>query len=113
MELWLKEVAEAVGLLLEAIVVLVVTAGSLRAIFDLSRAAIRRSLDIGRARIIWVRFAASILLALEFALGADLVQTAIAPSWDEIGQLAAIAAIRTALGFFLGRDIEVFGSTEE
>jgi len=45
-------------------------------------------------------------LGLEFLLAADVLRTAIAPSFEEIGQLAAIAAIRTALNFFLGREIE-------
>jgi uncharacterized membrane protein len=45
-------------------------------------------------------------LALEFELGADVLRTAIAPTWSEIGQLAAVAAIRTALNFFLQREID-------
>ena len=57
-------------------------------------------------RRIWVRFASSIVLSLEFALAADIIDTAITPSWDDIGRLAAIAAIRTGLNFFLSRDIE-------
>ena len=57
-------------------------------------------------RRIWVRFASWIVLALEFALASDIVATAITPSWNDIGQLAAIAAIRTGLNFFLSRDIE-------
>ena len=40
-------------------------------------------------------------LALEFQLAADILKTAVAPTWDEIGQLAAIAVLRTALNFFL------------
>jgi uncharacterized membrane protein len=40
-------------------------------------------------------------LALEFQLGADILSTAIAPSWDEIGKLGAIAVIRTGLNYFL------------
>jgi uncharacterized membrane protein len=62
--------------------------------------------DLKLKKEIWRRFAASILLALEFALGADIARTAIAPTWAEIGQLAAIAAIRTFLNFFLERDLE-------
>ena len=54
---------------------------------------------------IWLHYAAWILLALEFALAADLIDTVVAPSWEEIGQLAAIAGIRIALGYFLGRDV--------
>lgn len=58
------------------------------------RTAIR--LDLGR----------SLALSLEFLLAADIVQTAIAPTWEETGKWAAIAAIRTALNVFLAREIE-------
>ena len=44
-------------------------------------------------------------LALEFQLGADILSTAVSPSWDEIGKLGAIAVIRTALNFFLSREL--------
>jgi uncharacterized membrane protein len=46
------------------------------------------------------------LLALEFALAADILRTAIAPGREEIGKPAAIAALRTVLNFFLQREIE-------
>src|SRR5262245_35912941 len=45
-------------------------------------------------------------LGLEFALAADILRTAIAPTWRDIGQLASIAVLRTALNFFLEREIE-------
>jgi uncharacterized membrane protein len=54
---------------------------------------------------VWTKFAGTIALALEFALAADIADTAVKPTWEEIGQLAAIAAIRTALNLFLERDI--------
>lgn len=44
-------------------------------------------------------------LGLEFQLASDVLRTAIAPSFRELGQLAAVAAIRTALNFFLAREI--------
>lgn len=56
-------------------------------------------------------------LALEFLLAADILKTAVAPTWDEIGQLASIIVIRTALNFFLQREIDlankVGGSSSE
>jgi uncharacterized membrane protein len=55
---------------------------------------------------IWMHFATWLLLGLEFELAADVIRTAIAPSWSDIGQLASIAAIRTFLSFFLDKDIE-------
>jgi uncharacterized membrane protein len=45
-------------------------------------------------------------LGLEFQLAADILRTAVAPSFTELAQLAAIAAIRTALNFFLSREIK-------
>lgn len=45
-------------------------------------------------------------LALEFELAADILRTAVAPTWNEIGQLAAIIVLRTALNFFLRKEIE-------
>ena len=44
-------------------------------------------------------------LALEFTLAADILNTAITPTWDEILKLAAIASLRTALNYFLGLEI--------
>ena len=52
-------------------------------------------LDVGRF----------LALGLEFQLASDLLRTAVAPSFEEIGKLAAVAAIRTALNFFLRREI--------
>lgn len=44
-------------------------------------------------------------LALEFQLAADILKTAVAPTWDDIGKVAAIIALRTLLNFFLEREI--------
>ncbi|MDG4825867.1 DUF1622 domain-containing protein [Asanoa sp. WMMD1127] len=45
-------------------------------------------------------------LGLEFQLAGDILRTAVSPSFNEIGQLAAIATIRTALNWTLRREIE-------
>ncbi|MGW7356263.1 DUF1622 domain-containing protein [Streptomyces sp. NPDC054802] len=55
-----------------------------------------------RIRLTLGRF---LVLGLEFQLAGDVLRTAVAPSFTEIGQLAAIAGIRTALNYFLGREI--------
>jgi uncharacterized membrane protein len=44
-------------------------------------------------------------LALEFLFGADILRTAVEPTWEEIARLAAIAAIRTSLNYFLQREL--------
>lgn len=103
MEELFRTIAEAVALGLEIAVVITVTIGAVEAISIIARAMVRRE-EHGLRRG-WLRFATWVLISLEFALGADLVETAIAPTWDDIGMLGAIAAIRTVLGYFLGRDI--------
>ena len=44
-------------------------------------------------------------LGLEFQLASDVLRTAVSPSFEELGKLAAVAAIRTALNYFLSREI--------
>ena len=65
-----------------------------------------------------VQFGSSVAVALELMLGADVLATAVAPSWNDIGKLAAIAVIRTALNYFLERELrhinkEKMKSTEQ
>ncbi|WP_420596402.1 DUF1622 domain-containing protein [Deinococcus sp.] len=53
-----------------------------------------------------LKLAQWLAVALEFELAADILRTAIAPTWDEIGKLAAIAALRTLLNYFLQQEID-------
>lgn len=53
-----------------------------------------------------VRFGSSVGVALELLLGADVLSTAVAPNWNDIGQLAAIATIRTILNYFLEKELK-------
>jgi uncharacterized membrane protein len=48
----------------------------------------------------------SFSLGLAFLIGASILKTILAPTWNDIGQLAAIIALRTGLNFFLLRDVE-------
>jgi len=85
--------------------VFVITVGGAQAFYRTLGLMFRRSVEIEQ-RQVWSRFARWLILALEFALAADLLRTVIAPTWADVGQLAAIAAIRTFLSYFLERDIE-------
>lgn len=42
---------------------------------------------------------------VEFQPGADILSTAITPSWDQIGKLGATATIRTGPNYFLMREM--------
>lgn len=102
-----KRFAAIVALLVEAGTVLLVLVGAVEALVELFRSRIRgRRVGPFHDRGVWQRFARWLILALEFALAADIVRTAISPTWNDIGQLGAIAAIRTGLNYFLERDVE-------
>ncbi len=60
----------------------------------------------GEFTAIRLTLARYLALALEFQLAADILSTAIAPSWEQIGKLGAIAVIRTALNFFLSKEMQ-------
>ena len=53
----------------------------------------------------WSRLGRWLVAGLTFQLAADVIETAIAPQWDDIGRLGAIAVIRTFLNYFLERDL--------
>lgn len=55
----------------------------------------------------------SLALSLEFLLAADIVGTAVSPSWDAIARLAAITGIRTFLNFFLQREVRELQAMEQ
>lgn len=60
----------------------------------------------GGVRGVQLRFARYLVLALEFLLAADILATLRAPTWQEIARLAAVAAIRTGLDYYLSRELE-------
>ena len=47
-----------------------------------------------------------LVLGLEFQLAADVLATAIAPTWEAVRLLAAIVVIRTVLNYFLSKELE-------
>ncbi len=59
----------------------------------------------GARRRAYRLFGTWLSLALEFELAADIIRSATAPTWTDIGQLGAIAVIRTFLNYFLERDL--------
>ena len=86
-------------LILEAIGVLIVGVGALiAAVRLLLGLAPGFSADFDRIRLSFARY---LVLGLEFQLAVDILSTAVAPSWEQIGRLAVIAVIRTGLNYFL------------
>lgn len=109
MEEWIVRLAETVAAVINLAMIVIIAFGMVHTLWRVGKRIVRSEALASAVREIWLHFAAWILLALEFALAADLIETVIAPSWEEIGQLGAIAVIRIALGYFLGRDIAEVG----
>lgn len=95
---WLRLAVETMGAAIIAIGMVVAAIGFFKLLLG------RDGTDFFSVRLTLARYLA---LALEFQLGADILSTAIAPSWDQIGKLGAIAIIRTALNYFLMREMQM------
>ncbi len=52
------------------------------------------------------RLGAHLLLGLEIFIAADIISSVVSPSWDKVGILAAIVAIRTVLSYFLRMEVK-------
>lgn len=100
----LQHLALILKLFLEAIAILIIAIASWQKVFRLIG-----KLELVKHQQNWelirLDLGLSLALSLEFLLAADIVGTAISPSWDAIFQLAAITGIRTFLNFFLEKEV--------
>jgi uncharacterized membrane protein len=106
-ETTLRLIAAYTALIVEAIAVVVIAFGSFETIIYLAG----QTLGVMPRTPYWrrdlfVRFGRWLIMGLQFALAADIVRSVITPTWNDIGQLAAIALIRTFLNYFLEKDLE-------
>jgi uncharacterized membrane protein len=107
-----KEYTAYAGLAIEAVGVLLIALGSAVAVVQGLQVFVTRASAFEK-RVVWLHYAQWLIAGLTFQLAADIVHTAIAPSWDDIGKLATIAVIRTFLTFFLDRDMENVRALQE
>ena len=101
----LYSVVPVLKAILELVAALCVAVGLLRTLWLAwrNRTQLNDPDVIGQLR---VSFGSWLVLALEFQLGSDILSTTIAPSFEELAQLAIIAAIRTLLNYFLQKDLD-------
>ena len=93
---WLQLGVEAMGALIIAIGMVIAAIGFIRVMLGNGES------DFPMVRLSLARY---LTLALGFQLAADILGTAISPGWEQIGQLGAIAIIRTALNYFVMREM--------
>ena len=109
MEQVLKQAVASIALGLEASAGLIIAVGAIKALSRLVKPAFSRGDMLDVKKRVWLRFAMWLMLGLEFELAADVLRSAISPNWSDIGQLGAIAGIRTFLNYFLEKDIDKYG----
>ena len=105
MKEWLAFFAEYTAIVINAIALVIIAIGTIEISLRCLRALLSQFSRGRELRDGYLRFARWLIAGLTFQLAADIIDTAIAPTWDDIGRLAAIAIIRTFLNYFLERDI--------
>lgn len=101
---WAREAIDWIVLIVESAGALIIAIGAVLAFIMVIRA-FRHALRPDAFTLARLTLGSYLVLALEFQLAADVLKTAVAPTFSEIGQLAAIAGIRTVLNYFLEKEI--------
>ena len=105
MEEMIAFVAERVIVLINAMVLAIIAFGTLQALYRGVLAVLGGAADDVRLRGIYLRFGHWLVAALTFQLAADILETSIAPTLQDVGRLGAVAFIRVFLNYFLERDM--------
>ena len=105
MEEYLHVFSMRIALFVEGAAVVLAAWGAVSAFAAILRLAVKPA-SHGARKAVWRNFGMWLLLALEFELAADIIRSVISPTWQDIGELAAIAVVRTFLNYFLEKDLE-------
>jgi uncharacterized membrane protein len=101
---WLVLGTENAVVIIDALALLIIVAGTIEAFVGGLRLLL--SPPSGQARrVVGLRYARWLVAGLTFQLAADIIETSITTSWDAVGRLAAVAVIRTFLNYFLENDL--------
>jgi len=103
---FLKTAVELLVRLVESAGAVVIFTGAAIAFVRFLDAAVRHRHEPHRFVAVRLGLGRYLALGLEFQLASDVLRTAVAPTLREIGELAAVAAIRTALNYFLSKEIK-------
>jgi uncharacterized membrane protein len=108
-----KDIIDYISRGVELAAALVIAAAATEAVIKALLLFIRRGSPPEAKNEIRLTLGRWLAIALEFELAADILRTAVTPTWTEIEQLAAIAALRTALNYFLAKEIEKEASADQ
>jgi uncharacterized membrane protein len=100
----LTDLTEQVVPLIDLLALVVILIGTVQAFVAATIAIFSHDERVRAGRAVWLRYSRWLVAGLTFQLAADIIETSVTPSWDDIGRIGAIAVIRTFLDFFLARD---------
>lgn len=100
----IAEILEKIVIVVKSISVAVLIFGLISYLKDIAIVVFMKKSD--EIKIIKNKLGVIVLLGLEILIIADIVETIINPSFKDIALLAAIVAIRTAISYFLNKEIE-------
>jgi uncharacterized membrane protein len=69
--------------------------------------------DSGHVSTLRHRLGQSMVMGLEFQVAADILKTALAPSWNDILLLAALIGLRTVLNYLMERELRMIEADEQ
>jgi uncharacterized membrane protein len=103
---FLTDALEQVVPAIEGVGAFVIALGALLALVRFLDVLIRHRTDPHAFVTVRLGLGRYLALGLEFQLAGDVLRTAVAPTLDELAVLASVAGIRTALNYFLNREIK-------
>jgi uncharacterized membrane protein len=104
MQDWLVEATKVAILVIDAMALVTIVAGTVEA-FVSGLALLLTSRTGHERRDVWLRYGRWLVAGLTFQLAADVIETSITTSWEQLARVGAIAVIRTMLNYFLERDL--------
>jgi uncharacterized membrane protein len=110
-EKFLEETVHVVALIMEFVAVLCIVAGFIESLLLLLQK--RQKVFSPLFTRVRFKFGGWLVLALEFQLASDIIKTAIAPTYEHLIQLGAIAVIRTFLNYFLSKELHELPEVKE
>ncbi len=100
-----KSIIEYIARCVEFAAALIIALAALEATVKALRLFLNRTAPAEQKNEVRLTLGRWLAVALEFELAADILNTAVTPTWNDIEKLAAIATLRTALNYFLEREI--------
>jgi uncharacterized membrane protein len=100
---WAELIIKHMGIVIELLAALIIGIGLVKFVIRYVANLVKGGVERNNKHL-RIRFGIALTLALELLLAADILQTAMAPTWDDIGKLGAIAVIRTVLNYFLEQE---------